>query len=189
MNYDKLFSDFEVEGFSVFLKHTQPLVKHQPEAAKALEYLYNSKMESIKERMATILNAIFTQNLRTFMISRRTLVDLFKNDEQSKFKNLSSNDYALLLAKITNSNMFQVLRKPTAKKAGVYKLIAPDLVEILFKRVAEEVFEVQEKYVLSYYDRDFEDEKPMTPQEGLVFKEKMKARMMKKIKEQRGNNE
>lgn len=86
------------------------------------------------------------------MFSKRTLEDLFEKDEASKYKALGTNDYKELLAILTNSQLFTVLRQPTRNKAGVYKLIEPSLVKILVISVGQQFLEAQESKILEFYD-------------------------------------
>jgi hypothetical protein len=151
MNYEKMFTKFKQDDF--FLKRTQPLDDHDLEIKKMLDIYYNQK--GLQHRLATLLNSIFTQQTQTFLFSRKHAVELFKQDDLSKYRTVSHKDYSLLLAIITNSpDDFQVLRKPTNNKAGVYKLIEPQLVDVLIKLVGKKMLEAQEKKALDYYDQD-----------------------------------
>lgn len=109
------------------------------------------------------------------MISKRKLVTLFKNDKNTSYKNIGTKDYKVFLAKITNSGMFEVLRKPGPKQAGVYKLINKDIVNLLTTLVGEKILEKQEKYILNYYD-SFYNKKGIKYSENLTEEQRKQRR-------------
>jgi hypothetical protein len=113
------------------------------------EYMY-SKPNSVK-KITTVINAVFTQKRQTFMLSRDFCVDLIKND-QNHGLSLGNKEYSKLLFNITNCGLFEKLKEPTNRKAGVYKLVEPQLVLELHKLAAKEFFQAQEELVLDYYE-------------------------------------
>lgn len=50
------------------------------------------------------------------------------------------------------SGHFERIREPLGRKAGVYKLICPDILDVLFKLHSTEFFKMQEDKVIAYYD-------------------------------------
>ena len=132
-------------------------IKDDASGRPIFDMLYENSNATIA-RTASLINAIFTQKLQTFMLSRNYCITLIKNDINHEYS-LSNGEYSRLLHYITNSGMFQVLRKPSNKKAGVYKLIQPDFVAELHRLAAKEYFESQEKHVLEFYEKEIESSK------------------------------
>lgn len=106
---------------------------------------------AIIKKMTTVVNAVFTQRRQTFLLSRNSLMDLLKNDVNHDL-GMSPNEYRKFIFYMIESKYFEVLRKGTNRKASVYKLVQPKLVEALHKLAAKDYFETQEDLVLSYYD-------------------------------------
>lgn len=160
MDMEKIFGSLRAEKNDCFLKSLKTLSEYKkeaeksnsPEAYEALNFLYSNKDEKILHRLATIINACLTQNTQTFCLSYRSLQILFTKDTDSQYKNLSSYDYRLLLVNITNCDLFEKLREPTGKRAGVYRLVEPELVAILQKQVGKKYLELKEKKVLEFYE-------------------------------------
>lgn len=116
------------------------------------EVMYENP-DTLCKRMSTVFNAIFTQRMQVFMLSRNSTIKLIKEDLNHDLS-LSPSEYKFFLKAISNCGYFQVLREHTQKKAGVYKLIEPDMVKELHRLAAKEYFEEQEKHVLSFFEND-----------------------------------
>jgi len=125
---------------------------------------YSSKDPGIL-RATTILNAIFTHRTLTFMVTRRQYNKILNSDVNHTKKNLSGSVYGLFIESLKTNGMLKELREPSTGKAGVYKLIDPDLVKMLKKLHIKEVTEAfddmmdfdkiqaeKEEKVLAYYD-------------------------------------
>lgn len=143
-------------------------------------------------RATTILNAIFTHRTLTFMVTKRQYNKLLTNDINHTKKNLSGSVYGLFIENIKKNGMIQELRKPTNGKAGVYKLIDPDLVSMVRELHQLEVTEAynelmnfdkiqaqKEEKVLEYYDN--KEVKPVLTKEER--KAKIREGLEQKIKE------
>lgn len=152
INYDKLYEELEPD--ELFLKKTTKLDEFKNEEIKQhLEPLYKAGFnETMKHRLGTIMNSIFTQENQTFLMSRDSTALLFEGDLDSKYKSCSNSDYKHLLKTITNISLFETLRIPVGRKAGVYKLVAPELVDTLYRLVGRKALEEQERKALEYYD-------------------------------------
>jgi len=116
-------------------------------------------------RATTILNAIFTHRTLTFMVTKRQYNKLFANDTTHTKKSLNGNVYGIFIESLKTNGMIDELREPTNGKAGVYKLVDPDLVSMVRELHILEVTEAydelmnfekiqaqKEEKVLNYYD-------------------------------------
>jgi len=117
-----------------------------------LEDMYNSD-NKIWTRLATILNAVFTSKRLVFILSRKILMELIKEDINSKYSSIGTVEYKELIFKLANGGFFERLREPKPGKAGVYKIIEPEIVEELHIISSKEYFEAQEINALQIYDR------------------------------------
>lgn len=188
MELEDFFKTFDLQLY--FLHTTLKIKEHPKEVQKILKFLYGSVDQNLKNRMGTIMNAIFTQNLQTFLLSKRTLYKLFLADSESKYKSLSSREYSLLLARLTNSGLFETLRYPTINQAGVYKLINPEMVAIIESNIGRKLLALQEKNVVDFYDMKnvIVDDKKSGDEEFLKLSREERARvcserLAKRIKE------
>lgn len=160
MNVSKIADTVLSFNDNVFLYRTLPVskldaqvnIKDDDTGRPAFEVMYETPDTTFK-RITSILNAIFTQRIQTFMISRTSIIKLIKEDPNHDLS-LSPNEYNHLLKVISQQSYFEVLRPHTQKKAGVYKLIEPELTKELHRLAAKEYFEAQEKHVLDFYENN-----------------------------------
>jgi hypothetical protein len=158
MNVSKIADTVLSFNDNVFLYRTLPVskldaqvnIKDDDTGRPAFEVMYETPDTTFK-RITSILNAIFTQRMQTFMLSRTSVIKLIKEDPNHDLS-LSPNEYNHLLKVISQRSYFEVLRPHTKKKAGVYKLIEPELTKELHRLAASEYFEAQEKNVLAFYE-------------------------------------
>jgi hypothetical protein len=169
----------------VFLYRTLPAqkldfevnIKDDITGRPAFEVMYENPDTTFK-RLVSIFNSIFTQRMQTFMLSRNSAIKLIKEDPNHELS-LSPNEYNHFLKIITQGGYFQVLKTHTKKKAGVYKLVHPELVKELRNLAAKEYFEAQEQAVLAYYDKDLESKKTK-PLSGKELADKIREDMKNK---------
>lgn len=137
-------------------------------------------------RATTLLNSIFTHRTLTFMVTKRQYNKILNNDVNHSKKEISGTIYNLFMENVTKNGMIEQLRKPTHGKAGVYKLVDPDMISMLKELHVLEVTEAfdemmnfdkiqdkKEEDVLAYYDS-----KQIKPK---MTKEERKAEMRKEL--------
>lgn len=153
MNLSDIFENYNITIQDCFLKQTTKNIEsfEIDEVVDALKKGYSNKDPNCV-KMATLFNSIFTHHAQTFMLTRRSLCDIIKNDENSTYCNINSTEYKLMLSLMIKSEHFQCLRLPKGRRAGVYKVVQPDLVKNLHKLHNIEWFQLQEKKVCEYYD-------------------------------------
>ena len=138
--------------YNCFLAKTGPLKHFHKDISALLKYYYNAS--GFESRAASLINSLFYQNLQTFMFCRKTMARLYSQDPLSPYRTLNNRDYGMFLKTIINSPDFEVLRLPTGSKAGVYKLVKPELVSLLHQNCSQKYFEAQEIFAIEYFDTD-----------------------------------
>ena len=117
-----------------------------------LESFYAEKILNLK-CFASVLNSIFTQKNRTFLLSKAILESLIKSDPNFKGGKLSSAQYRSFRENVMLSNVFKICRKPTGPLAGVYSLSDPSVLKYLYKLKDKNFFDNQESFVVNCYDK------------------------------------
>jgi hypothetical protein len=112
---------------------------------------YNSK-DAAHRQMASLINATFTQHLKTFLLSKRIAAELFANDENTKLTTIDTKRYKTLLMKLLEGKSLKRLREPSGSQAGVYQWTDPNITSNLTEQMAKEFWTAQEKAVLDFYD-------------------------------------
>lgn len=132
------------------------------EVRELIDALYKAP-DPLQNKVATILNAMFTQQRVTFLLSKRLANNLVLEDENHNFKGVNSETYKLMVYKLlTGWKFFARLREPTKKQAGVLKLVDNGLLDMMYKLKGQEYYELQEEVTLEFYDgyEDSGDEEP-----------------------------
>ena len=112
---------------------------------------YKSK-DATHRQIASLINATFTQHLKTFLLSKRIAAELFANDENTKLTTIDTKRYKTLLMKLLEGNLLKRLREPSGSQAGVYQWIDPNITANLTEQMAKEFWTAQEKAILDFYD-------------------------------------
>lgn len=146
-------------------------------------------------RAATMLNSIFTHRTLTFMVTKRRYNKLLADDINHTKKEVSGTIYNLFMENVTKNGMIKQLRTPTNGKAGVYKLIDPDMISMMKELHVLEVTEAfdemmnfdkiqsqKEESVLDYYDS--KDIKPKKSKEDI--KNEIRNKINERFKERQG---
>jgi uncharacterized protein YqkB len=137
-------------GFDCVLKQTGSLNSfHDEKIQKLLIELYKHKETSI---IASIFNAIYTQKLQTFLMSKKIAINLCKTDKLNMLKEPNATQYSSFFNAFIASGQFEILRKHTNNKAGVYKLIDSDYVPLLQASCGAQMLKAQEQFAIEYYD-------------------------------------
>lgn len=185
-NYDKTINE-------CFLKYTTEEYNNfnLPKLIKILDICYKSQ-DPNQHRMGTLLNSIFTQRTKTFIITRRMFGDLLKLDENSKYKNINNADYKLLIKTMLDIEHFEYLRKPKLRKGGVLELNCLLFIEILYELhddmlknfQSKKWFEKQKKKTLELYDKDLIKNEEDKKEKKVVNMKEVRKRMNDKLDEQ-----
>lgn len=100
-----------------------------------------------KRVLGSVINAIVNQKLGTFMLSKRILIDLVKNDPNFKGKTISSSTYKKVM--INNVGLFlDKIRTHSFKKAAIYTVKLPELLSILYRFNDASYYKMQKDLVL-----------------------------------------
>lgn len=155
--YSKVFVPFIDKTKYLTLRYTTKLSDFKNEEVKnILERAYSH--DDVENRfLATLINCIFTQNSKTFIMTSRGFIRLMKNDINSNGKGVDYHTYKVQKRRLHDLNYIKTLRKPIGQKSGVYQLTFPYLLEMLHKQCSEEYFEAQEKDVLDFYNNSSEE--------------------------------
>lgn len=136
---------------TVKLSSLRELDQCSEEVQKALNSFYLSDNPNI-QKIGSMLNAIYTQQTKTFMVSIRILRELIKEDPNIVFKDCHSSQYKNIMAKVLGSDMFTKLREPRGNAAGLYELTSKIFLEILEIEVGKDVLEAKKEAHVDWYD-------------------------------------
>lgn len=153
MDIVNLFKMFEVSADDCILKYITQDIKDFPnkKIQKMLANFYKST-DPIAVRMGSLINSLFTHQASTFMYTRRSLIELLKEDSNHSHKSIDYKQFNILRSTMLNNGIFTCLREPTNNKSGVFKLINKELLDILVEQIGKDFLEAKEKRVLEYYD-------------------------------------
>lgn len=159
----KMLEEYKVQYHDFLLKYvTEDLEDFKlPEIGKDLKALYEYKDPNIS-RMTSIINAIYTHRMQTFMLTARSLEKLLKADSNQKYKSVSGSIWGSVRDAMKELGHFEEVREPTNGKAGVYKLIYQPAVDKLYELHDLHVdsnksihwFPQMESKLLGYWDND-----------------------------------
>ena len=134
------------------LTHTTELpLLSEPDLKGFLQELYSENHPTAR-LIATLINGIMTHQMQTFMFSKRIMDGLLCNDPNVDTESCKSINYRDFMHKCLGDRFLVILRNHSGKKAGIYKLEDPLLLDILYKLHGKEYFKAQEEAVLHLYD-------------------------------------
>jgi hypothetical protein len=154
------YEDYFQSIFAPFVDNTKQLV------LKRVSYVKDFKSEKLRyileqaysqgdiehKFLATLVNCVFTQTSKTFIMSSRGFIKLIKNDPNGNGMGIDFNAYKTYKRKLHDLGFIKTLRMPIGQKSGVYQLANAGLLELLNQQCSEEFFKAQEKSVLEFYD-------------------------------------
>lgn len=174
----KMLQDYKVQYHDFLLKHiTTDLDSFAiQEIGDNLKVLYRD-LDPNTARMTSIMNAIFTHRMQTFMITKRSLVNIIKNDPNQRYNSASGSNWGAIRDAMKDLGHFQELREPKNGKAGIYKLVYQPAVDILYElhdlhvdsNKSTNWFPHMEQKLIEYWDAN---EKEPEPQEELSMRER-----------------
>lgn len=156
-DYQDIFGPFVDKTRYLTLKRTSKIEDFKNDRVRGiLERAYSQ--DDIDNRfLATLMNCIFTQTSKTFIMTSRGFIKIMKDDPNGNGKGIDFKTYSVQKCRLHDLGYLITLRNPIGQKSGVYQLAIPLLLELLHKQCSDEYFEAQEKAVLSYYDKGPED--------------------------------
>ncbi|MDD5650837.1 MAG: hypothetical protein PHF86_10560 [Candidatus Nanoarchaeia archaeon] len=124
-----------------------------------LNFFYKQE-DSVVNLMGTFFNSIFTHKKQSFIFSKRIMNRLAQIDFNLKFKTFSYETYKDMMKRLFTHDYLVRIREPQGKRAGVYKILDPDIVRILYEIAKDEYqgvtpqeyFESQEMAAVDFYD-------------------------------------
>lgn len=135
------------------LDYTHPLDEFEDKEMKnTLKLFYNHKNSHVK-KIGSILNALFYQPRKIFIITKKLLNSLVKYDVNIKANSVDSEAYGKALYHMFNNNIIKRIREPAQNKAGLYKIIDRDILTIMEKNAGKAFLDAQEEKGVEYYDK------------------------------------
>ena len=129
-------------------------------ASELVKALYEDP-DPLKNKVATILNAMFTQQRITFLLSKGVANTLILEDPNHNFKGVNSETYKMIIHKLlTGWGFFIRLREPTRKQAGVMELVDEGLLDIMYRMKGKLYYSAQRKVTLELFDNYENEDKP-----------------------------
>lgn len=137
---------------SVILYRTNPLDSFEGKTYKILNYYYSRK-DSLSLMVGSVFNAIFTQKTSAFMVTRRELDKLLYQDKEHDLDRIPCNRlYTMIMNRLIKTGFLEVIEKPTGSRGGLYRLVEPDMVELLKKSMFDEAYEeIEKERIKAYY--------------------------------------
>lgn len=164
----KMLEEYQVQYHDFLLKYTTSDLDsfRIKEIGDNLKILYKHPDPNIK-RMSTIMNAIYTHRMQAFMITKRSLVELLKNDPNQHYNSASGSDWGAVRDAMKKLGHFEEIREPKNGKAGVYKLVYQPAIDVLYElhdlhvdsNKAANWFPHMESKLLEYWESESEPEK------------------------------
>ena len=154
--WDKYFEMSDLDDLSK-LANVKHLDEYTDDIKTMLISMYENNHLEVKQS-ATIVNAIFCQHKKTFILTWRSLNELLSLDENTKTNTTQTKTYKMILSFLFKKNIIKILRQSTRSKGGVYQLIDSEIVKLLHEHTIKErlnvgdFYEAQEMSVLDYYD-------------------------------------
>lgn len=177
MSLIKMLESYRLQYHDFLLKHVTQDIDNFPndEVRNTLKYGYNSDCPVVA-RMTTLMNSIFTHRMQAFMVTQRSFELILKEDTNNIYNSMSGGIWASIRDAMISQGHFSLLREPTKGKAGVYKLVEPEAVDILHQlhdihvnsNKSDKWFPHMEKKLLEYWDtRAEENNTKMSKEERL----------------------
>jgi hypothetical protein len=116
-----------------------------------LKHLYKNKTR-IFNQIGTLFNGLFVHQKVTFMITFRMLETLILNDENISEKTFSARDYKAIMHYLLGNKIAIVLREPTGRRAGIYKVISDQMLKVFYQLQTKDFFKAQEADTLKIRD-------------------------------------
>lgn len=119
-------------------------------AWKSILESYNSK-EFFYKVLASLFNALYTQNLPMFILSKKIIEDLIKLDKRLKRKTLDGKTYKYFLKRLINSGIIEVVEssssfKEKRRRVGLYRVKDEELRQLFFEDIENRENELKEIY-------------------------------------------
>lgn len=142
------------------LTRTKPVDEFSGAIKMVLLSMYESEDEVI-QRMASIFNAIYTQQNSTFLVVKSLVNDLVKDDVNSLHKSCNTETYKEIMYRLFSNNIIVELKKAVqrskgvAGKAGLYELVDVTYLEPLHKMAGRDVCEAKKAQFLIWYEGEY----------------------------------
>ena len=92
------------------------------------------------DAFASIVNAIYTQKTPVFMITRKVLSTLLKNDPNHSRNSANRNKYPALIKMLTNTGFWELLEEQSGSRPAFFEVKDEVLVNALKKHMADDVY-------------------------------------------------
>lgn len=149
-----------IEKFCESIKITESMIKlcqtskvdeiNSVEMQKILINLYSSKQAPTKI-IASMLNAMFTQEATVFITSKISCGYLAKRDPNIDFVSFRSPVYKKAMATLIENEVIKMLEPPRNRKAGLYQVIDPMLLAIIDEVVGKKFRNKKEEKVKEWF--------------------------------------
>lgn len=134
--------------------------------------------------LASIVNAIFTQQTSAFMITKRGLDKLMYFDKNHELGYLHSRTYQVLMQSLAKSNFLEIREKPVGRKGGLYILRNERVIDALKLIMIDEAYEdIERKRIENFYTFQNYDELSFSDEDReLIAKEREEYERSKNVK-------
>ena len=149
-------------------------IKKQNEVSKLIEVSsagsFNQEIEEILaafyddpedcfKRLATVINACFTQQNSVFTFSLGLAQDLIPLDLRNGFGKPNDKAYKLMIHKGLVGDLFEKIREQTGNKAALFRIKHPKILLELERLMGKEAREAKEKKFEDWWDSTLVEEK------------------------------
>ena len=141
------------ESLSKLTRTTKDITLLPYGAKEVCTPFYNSTMLEVKI-LASILNAIFTERKATFLLSKRILDSLVKQDGNLERNSLDSQSFSKFISWLSDKNIIREVKPSTKDKAAVYELSSPDLIDAFDRLVGQDYRAAQKTRCIKVYEAE-----------------------------------
>lgn len=151
-HFEDMFSYMDEDVSEVVLSRTHLVDKIEDEEIKALlNYFYNSP-NTLKNRIGSLLNSILYHRRYVFLFAKSNMSSVISSDKNIQLGAMNGKAYKHFIAKALEWKLLERLEEPTKSgKAGVYKVIDKNIVNILNRLIGEDMQDAQLESVLKIY--------------------------------------
>lgn len=136
-----------------------PVESFNEEIQNILNAFYDHP-ESYFKRLATVVNAIYTQQNSVFTFSLGLAQDLIPLDKKHGFGKPNDIAYNLMMHKALVGGLFEKIREQTGNKAALYRLTHPKMLLELELLMGKEARQAKEDKFIQWWDETLPSNEP-----------------------------
>lgn len=151
------------------------LVEELPEKLQTNLVKWYSDQLYIINILASVINAIYTQQNPVFILSYRSINKLIKNDQNININALNGSQWKFFKKNFIfdeETQIFSVVREQKNKIPGLYEIKQEELLSMIESSIGREILEKRKKVNIKWYDDNILE---------ADFKEQEKFKIIEKI--------